>query len=975
MGISFTAPQWLLLLVPALALTIGLHLAARRRMGAGRRRAALVIRSLLLSALVLAIAGFQIVLPVDRLATVFVVDLSDSVGNAGRSEALAFLRETLQDKPEGDVAGIVAFGKDALVERLPSELRELDRIASAPVESATDIGAALRLATALFPDDSQKRIVLLSDGNDTTGGGQAEASLAASRGIRIETKAIGLGNVDEVLVERLTTPSIARLGESVQAIAEIRSSVAQPATVRLFADGALVSTQPVQLDAGVTRVTFDVKPTEAGFHTFRAVVEAAHDTFSQNDRADSNTIVKGEPRTLILKGNDQVATQLVAALKAQRQQVDTMIPEALPTDLAGLAAYDSIVLVDVPRIRLSDKQLAALQVYVRDLGKGLVMVGGEDSFGAGGYQKTPLEESLPVDMGVRDRQKQPDIALVVVIDKSGSMAACHCNTFNRGTGSSIAGVQKVDIGKEAILRAAAAMTDRDELGVVAFNEAAHWVVKTQPLGSVGDLQGQLATIKADGQTNIYSGLDEAVKSLEGVTATRRHIILLTDGWSTSGQYDEILKKMKADGITLSTVGAGGGANPFLEQLATQGGGRFYAAPDPASIPDIFLKETQQVSGQQIIEEPFFPIQTSSSPILRGLDQGLPRLLGYNGTTAKSAAQTVLVTSRDDPLLAQWQYGLGRSVAWTSDSTGRWAANWLAWPGFDKFFSQLVSWTFPGDETDGIEATFQTKDGRTSLHIQSVQADGSPRDFYQTSAVLVGPDLEPHDVALPQVAPGEYEATLGEVDPGAYAIRVTQTKPGSSPLGRTVGLVAPTSAEYRLLGTDEAFLGSLRAATGGTVVTTALQPWTHDLRTTSHFTDLWPLLLILALLLWPLDIALRRVSVGRRELALARGWLGGFRRRRRATAPRTATGESLLAARERATGAPSRASLRSPGPATTEPASEGTSAPARAAVPTATDPKSTPPPAAPPPPSSPAGPPADPSDTLTRLRDSKRARGR
>ncbi len=987
MGVSFTEPLWLLLLVPALALTIGLHLAARRRMGAGRRRAALVVRSLLLSFLVLAIAGFQLVLPVDRLATVFVVDLSDSVGNAGRSEALAFLRETLKEKPQGDVAGIVAFGKDALVERLPSELEDIDRIASTPVESATDIGAALRLATALFPDDAQKRIVLLSDGNDTTGGGQAEASLAASRGIRIETRAIGLGNVDEVLVERLTTPSIARLGESVQAVAEIRSSVAQAATVRLFADGALVSTQPVQLVDGVTRVTFDVKPTEAGFHTFRAVVEAARDTFSQNDRADSNTIVKGEPRTLVLAGDDQVASQLVAALKAQRQQVDTMVPEALPSDLAGLATYDSVVLVDVPRIRLNDKQLAALQVYVRDLGKGLVMVGGKDSFGAGGYQKTPLEESLPVDMGVRDRQKQPDIALVVVIDKSGSMAACHCNTFDRSTGSSIAGVQKVDIGKEAILRAAAAMTERDELGVVAFNESAHWVVHTQPLGTVGDLQAQLASIKADGQTNIYSGLDEAVKSLEGTTATRRHIILLTDGWSTSGQYDDILKKMKADGITLSTVGAGGGANPFLEQLATQGGGRFYPAPNPASIPDIFLKETQQVSGQQIIEEPFFPIQTSSSPILRGLDQGLPQLLGYNGTTAKPAAQTVLVTSRDDPLLAQWQYGLGRSVAWTSDSTGRWAKDWLAWPGFDKFFSQLVSWTFPGDETDGIEATFQTKDGRTSLHIQSVEADGSPRDFYQTHAVMVGPDLEPHDVALSQVAPGEYEATLGEVDPGAYAIRVTQTKPGSSPLGRTVGLVAPTSAEYRLLGTDEAFLGSLRAATGGTVITTALQPWTHDLSVTSHFTDLWPLLLILALLLWPLDIALRRVSVGRRELALARGWVRGIGGRRRAKAPRTSTGASLLAARERATGAPSRASLRESGTATAEPPNAAATATKADPKPTApmakADPKPTPPPAAPPPPPAATPPPPPPAsavpaettDTLTKLRDSKRARGR
>jgi Mg-chelatase subunit ChlD len=611
MGLAFDTPLALLLLVPAMALTLGLHVASRRRLGAGRRRAALAIRCVLLSALVFALAGFQLVLPVDRLATVFVVDLSDSVGNAGREDALAFLRETLAEKPDGDVAGIVAFGRTALVERLPSELTEIDRLASTPVRSATDIGAALRLAVALFPDDAQKRIVLLSDGNDTTGGGQAEAALAATQGVQIETRRIGLGDVDEVLIERLTTPSTATLGDSIEATAEIRSSVAQSATVRLFADGALVATLPVELEAGITRVTFDVTPTEAGFHTFRAVVEAARDTFTQNDRADSNTIVKGEPRTLILAGNDTVAAELVAALESQRQLVDSIVPEALPTDFASLATYDSVVVVDVARLRLSDRQLAALQVYVRDLGRGLVMIGGPESYGAGGYKQTPVEETLPVDMGVRDRQKQPDIALVVVIDQSGSMAACHCNTFNQGGGggTGIGGVQKVDIGKEAILRAAAAMTERDELGVVSFNEAAHWVVRTQPLGEVEDLQGSIAGIRADGQTNIFAGLDQAVDSLEDAVATRRHIILLTDGWSSSGQYDEILARMKAAGITLSTVGAGGGSNPFLEGLAQQGGGRFYNAANPSSIPDIFLKETQQVSGQQIVEEPFFPIQT------------------------------------------------------------------------------------------------------------------------------------------------------------------------------------------------------------------------------------------------------------------------------------------------------------------------------------------------------------------------------
>jgi Ca-activated chloride channel family protein len=1015
MGFRFETPLWLLLLIPALVITFVPHLAAKRRIGTTRRRVAIALRTVLLASLVFALAGFQLILPVDRLATVFVVDLSDSVGNEGRENALAFVRDSLELMPEDDAAGVVAFGKDALVERLPEELRSIDRIRSTPVTAATDIGGALRLAAALFPDEMQKRIVLISDGNDTTGRGQQEAALAAARGIQVETRVVGLEARDEVLVERLQTPSTARLGETVEAVATIVSSVAQAATVQLFADGQLVATEGVELIEGANRITFEVKPADAGLHTFRVVVEAGRDTFSQNDRADSYTVVKGEPKILVLAGDEDVAAELVTALELEGQNVESMIPEALPTDFGGLIAYDSIVVVDVPRIRLSDRQMAVLQVYVRDLGRGLVMVGGPESFGAGGYTKTQLEETLPVDMGVRNRQQQPDVALVVVIDKSGSMDACHCNSFDGGGGGGqLDGVRKIDIGKEAILRAAAALTARDELGVVAFDDSAHWVVNTRPLGNISDLQGDIAGMTPNGTTNIFSGLVQAVDSLEKATATRRHIILLTDGWSSSGAYDDIIARMKAAGITLSTVGAGGGSNPFLEQLAGQAGGRFYSAANPAAIPDIFLKETQQVAGQQIIEEPFFPIQTSSSPILRGLDQGFPQLLGYNGTTIKSAAQTVLVTARDDPLLAQWQYGLGRSVAWTSDSTGRWAKNWLAWDGFSKFFSQLVGWTFPGEETGGIEATFETVDGRTRLHVESVESDGSPRDFYSTSAVLVGPTVQEIVAELDQVAPGVYEADLGEIESGAYAARITQIRPGAAALGRTVGLVAPIAAEYRLLGANQPFLATLRAATGGREISTPLEPWRHDLTTTSSFTELWPWLLILALLLWPLDIALRRVSIGRRELVDARAWAGRTWRQRSATAPRTATSTEMLAARDRAAGASSRAAIlreRETDEAATAATSTGasnasggaTAGPSRAAAPepkpivqrgvgavgaTSAAPASdgpAPAPAAAPAPSAPATPApapgaaspaaAEETDTMARLREAKkRARG-
>jgi Ca-activated chloride channel family protein len=967
MTLSLAAPQWLWLALPAIGITLLLTWAARHRLSRRRRAFALAIRIVVIAALVLAVAGLQIVLPVNKLTTVFVVDLSDSVGAEGRESALAFVREAIEAAPAEDQAGIVAFGGQALVERLPSTTRVLDAFESVPVTTATDIGAALRLAAAIFPDAAQKRLVLVSDGNDTTGRGQSEAAVAAGQGIQVETHVIGRAASEEFLVERLHTPTTAREGEEIEVEVTIRSSVRQPASLRLFGDGKQIAEQQVTLEEGSNRFVFATRATEPGFHSFRVRVEAAADTFVQNNLASSNTIVKGSPRTLVIAGDSAIAENLVSALRAERQNVTLQRPAQAPRDLAGLATYDSIVLVDTPAERLTEDQMRAMQVYTRDLGRGLVMVGGPQSYGAGGYRRTPLEDVLPVEMSVRNRTKQPDVALVVVLDKSGSMAACHCNTLPGDVTGEIAKIQKVDIGKEAIVRAVAALTQQDEFGVVAFDENAHWVIRTAPLGQIGDVGAQIGGIRPDGQTNIFAGLSEAVDSLEKSKATRRHVILLTDGWSRSGQWDAILARMRAAGITLSTVGAGGGSDDILADFAKRGGGRYYNAENVASIPDIFLKETQQVSGQLIVEEPFFPIQTSTSPILKGLEKGLPRLLGYNGTTAKAAAQTVLVSTRDDPVLAQWQYGLGRSVAWTSDATGRWAKNWVGWPGFNRFFSQLVAWTFPGEETSGIEAEFVTQGEQTRLRLQSLEQDGSPRNLYETVVTIVAPDLESHTVRLQQSAPGVYEAPLGNLEPGAYALRVIQTKPGATALGRTLGLVAPTAAEYHLLGTNERLLASLRAATGGREIADPKDAWRHDLRSTSFATDLWPFLLLLALLLWPLDVAVRRVSVSRRELVMARAWIR--ERAGRGAAAQPAAVGALLAAKERAGAERSRAALlRRPGspplPANgpvASPSPQTTSSSQPKATPPATDEPTEATGAA----DSPAG------DTLSRLQQAKR----
>ena len=731
--INFADPVWLWLAVPALAIIVVGWMAASRTLPAGRRIASLVIRVTLAACLILSLAGMRLALPSDRLSVVFLLDASASMLDATSEELVDWARTAVREMPEDDTAGVVVFGGNALVDRLPSQLDELAEPASAPVAGATDVGAAVRLAAAIFPAGTQQRIVLLSDGNDTSGEAEDAIAAAAARGIRLDVVTPADESAAEVLVDVLDAPPGARVGETIDLMVRLRSTITTGATLRLLADGATVATRELELEPGITAIPFSVTADAPGFHVFRAVIEPETDRFSENNAADAYVLVSGPPQVLVATDDLERAADLITSLEDGDLEVTVVPSGGVPSSLTGLASYDSLVLDDVPASALGAPTMAAIQSYVRDLGKGLVMLGGRDSYGAGGYLDTPLEETLPVYMTVRDRERSPDVAMVAVVDKSGSMADCHCTGDSRDAAnpSGQRGFEKVDIAKEAILRAAEALAPTDQLGVVAFDSNAHWAVRTAPIdfGAIGNGLG----FAADGSTNIYAGLKAAYDDLVDNPATLRHIILITDGWSTSGAYDELLDDMQAAGITLSTIGTGGGSARILRELAEESGGRYYDAADATTIPDIFLRETIRTAGEQIVEETFQPIPSASSEVLDGMDAGrLPQLLGYNATTAKGSATVALLTGREDPLLAQWQYGLGRAAAWTSDARQQWATPWIGTPEFGTLTAQLVAWTLPPQDSEGIDVRFSPGDrGELNVEVTSFDDEGGPRNFYHT----------------------------------------------------------------------------------------------------------------------------------------------------------------------------------------------------------------------------------------------------
>jgi uncharacterized membrane protein len=835
-----------------------LALATPRRLPPLRHYGSLAVRTAVVAALALAVAGVQAHLPVQRLTTVFLLDTSDSVAPSMRARAETFVQSALAAMGPDDRAAVVVFGERALVERAPSGLAQLARLGAAPGGGGTNIAEAIQLGLALFPADAQKRLVLLSDGGENAGSAVAAARLAAARGVPISVVDLSSGpQAPDAMAVRLEAPAAARDGQSVTLEALVRSSAAQQAEVTLQGEQGPVERRQVQLQPGENRVRFTVTAAGSGFQRYGVAVAAPADSHPQNNEAAALVQVQGPPRVLLVAARPDEARALADALTATRMLPEVVAPAAMPADLAGLSMYDAVALVNVPARELPVGALAALPAYVRDLGKGLLMIGGDDSFGVGGYGQTPVEEALPVYMDVRDREERPDLAIVFLIDKSGSMDSCHCASPSRSAQAPSGGSmeRKIDIAKEAVAQAAALLSPQDTLGVVTFDRTAHETFAPVRGAGVEQVMAALGDVEPRGSTNVPEGLHAARTMLQGVDARIKHVILLTDGWGSGGPGVDTARELRAEGVTLSVVAAGGGSAGHLKELAAVGGGRYYDAAHMRDVPQIFVQETITTVGNYIVERPFTPVALGDSPVLAGLG-GLPPLYGFNGSTIKESARALLATDDEQPLLATWQFGLGRSAAWLSDTSGRWAADWLAWEGFPRFAAQLTGWVLParGGQQATAEATVTA--GEATVRLTLPGAAGGA----QVRATLIGPDGARQELDLPQVGPDVYQGRVAGPRPGTYLVQVAAQEAGRVIVQETAGMVVPYSAEYGGAASNPALLATLAGLTGGIALADAAAAFAPlDQQATTPQALAFPLLM-LALALLPLDILIRRISV-------------------------------------------------------------------------------------------------------------------
>ncbi|MBV9708633.1 MAG: VWA domain-containing protein, partial [Chloroflexi bacterium] len=678
--LAFEQPLLLLLLLPIGTLV---YLAWQRTSLPFPRRQRLLIlgcRLALFTLIITALAGATWAQTVSRQAVVFVGDISASTSTQ-RAFIEQWIGNALRYKRANDQVGIVAVGRNALIEQAITSKIDFTHFESTPDTNYTDLAAGLRLAAAILPTDSLRRIVLLTDGQQNLGDALQEAQLLRQEGIRLDIVPLPTINTAEARIDGLDAPTALHTNEHFVLHVQLSSTVTQDVTLRLYLDQRLLLQQVVHIVAGSQEVSFTLLAPAPGFHTFHVSMDAPQDTLAQNNEASAFVNVQGPPRVLIIEGRPNAAQNILAALRATK--IDAVLGTAndVPTTLDGLAPYSSVVLADVPAVSLGTTRMQILQSFVRDLGRGLVVSGGENSYGVGGYADTPLEQTLPVRMDIPQHKDTPTIAVVLIIESLEENGA-------------------INISKEAAKGVVSLLTPHDQVGI-----SAAYGTLTIPMQHVTNktaINNAIDALNPNDPASYLPDLQNAEQVLLHTDAKIKHVILLGDGDTLDGfPAQSQATKMANEHITVSAVATNAANNTELgtmQQIATFGKGRFYRADNPAAVPQILLQETQQAARRAIVNEPFIPaIVVGAHPILTGLG-ALPGLDGYVATTPKPSAQVVLVSHRDDPVLAVWQYGLGRVAAWTSDALGLWTANWLSWSESARWWANLVTWTLPAPDS-------------------------------------------------------------------------------------------------------------------------------------------------------------------------------------------------------------------------------------------------------------------------------------
>ncbi len=845
-----------------------------------RRVLSAVARFALLAIILLCVCGVSTVRSSDRVTTVAVLDLSESVRRFGSLGGTSLLNAPLESLRAGvtrradDALAVVAFDGRATAVLAPTTARTPTFDAEPPGADGTNIESALRLARALVPSDAMGRIVLLSDGNQTAGDAN-RAARDISGGVRpvpIDVVPLTYALKEEVFIAGVDAPGSAPSGSTVRLRVSLVSTTASSGTLRVFAEGSdrALASFATELDPGESVKIIDVPLGPGRVHRFRAVFEPrigidgrpVGDTLTENNAASAFTLTPGAGSVLILEGQDQPPeSQLARTLREEGLQVEAIAARQMLIDPLWLQAYDLVILENVGAEEIDERAQVLLADAVRDMGLGLVMVGGLNSFGAGGWRTTALEPVLPVLLDLPERLIVPEAAVVFVLDNSGSMRRSVMGSSR----------SQQEIANQAAAMALGALDRRDLVGIIAFNSD-HDVIK--PLGpnrDPGSTASAILSINSGGGTNLAPALVEASQQLRTVEAKHKHVIVLSDGVSQDKEtIPAIAERMAADDIRLSTIAIGDAADAGgMEEWAKIGKGQFHQVTNPAVLPQVFLRAVRVLRTPLVREEPFTPIVESiGSALTSGLGD-VPQLLGLSLTQPRPEPTVInaMITPQGEPLLSYWRVELGQVAAFTSDAS-RWAANWIEWPGYRRLWTQLARTIGRSSAASDFVARSTIADGRMTVRIDSGESIRADRAF-GFAATVFGPDGKSTPLTLAQVGPRTFEGSVPSPSDGAYVaiIRPSETAADGTVTRATpivTGASAFASGESRAVASNNAWMEAISRQTNGRVFDSVdaakARMFDRDgLKPVRSQSPVWPWLLIWIPVVFVFDVAVRRIA--------------------------------------------------------------------------------------------------------------------
>ncbi|MBX3381585.1 MAG: VWA domain-containing protein [Phycisphaeraceae bacterium] len=871
---------WLLALFVCGALAMAAFSRAFGVMSPARRTVSALVRFLLVLLIGACIAGVGIVRTSDKLAAIAVIDASESVRRFGALSGLDFsahiaeyLKRSTASRGPDDLLGIVVFDGRAVTAVAPTSARLNDFSFEPPGAEGTDIESALRLAHAVIPPDAAGRIVLFSDGNQTRGDAEhaATAFASAARPVPVEVVPLKYRLESEVYIASVDAPAQAPADSSVRLRVTLFSTGKAVGTVRILSSDAReqqLHAERVELEQGENVRTIEVPMGAGRVHRFRAVFEPATgedgkpvgDTLAENNSATAFTLTPGAGSVLIVEGtaDGSEPSPLAQTLEEDGLKVEVLAARLIPSDPLTLQNYDLIILQDVGAEELSEQTQRLLAGAVRDMGIGLIMVGGPNSFGAGGWRNTPLEPVLPVLLDLPERLVEPEAAVVFVLDNSGSMRRSVMGSSR----------SQQEIANQAAAMALGALDRRDLVGVIAFNNSFDVVQPLSPNGDPASTAGAILSIYPGGGTNLAPALIEAGKQLENVKAKNKNIIILTDGVSQDrDSLPDIARTLSKRDIRVSSIAIGDDADvSSLEEISRLGDGKFYQVVNPAVLPRVFMRAVKVIRSPLIREEPFLPvILPSGSPATLGLGAP-PELLGLCLTQPRPDPTVVnaIVTPTGEPVLSHWRVELGQVAAFTSDA-GRWAARWIEWPGYRRMWTQLARSI--GRSRSASQYSARAEINADELVIHAERHSGVSDGANTLSATVFTPNGMQIPLRLTEIAPGVFEARTRIAAEGAYIAVVRPVVPqdanqAASPVITGASLFA--GREWRDLSSNDDWLGGLAGIAGSQA------RLLDDVHPASLFdrgsipprrsdTPVWPVLILWIPALFLLDVAVRRIA--------------------------------------------------------------------------------------------------------------------